>query len=230
MAEVARIRWRTSPPTSIDELLVVSDDGTATLVVRTPRDAGPTIGSYVARPAAGDLSQLAAAAGAAGAGGQLDLDLLLPDGGNPHLWTVAERVATQARATPLATLTFRAHAAPAGGSVTLLAVAAGDRPADFVLDPARLVLHAFDAEGQPLGWQPLPAPQIGFVDRDARGLGGLRVPTSIGPGAFGAIVFDVAPPSASASVAIGVTGTLRAPIESTGSRCDVRTEPAPVHT
>lgn len=219
---VARILWRSPPPTSIDEELIVSDDGAATLIVRTPRDGGPTIGSYAARPDGDDLTRLVAAGP-----DPLQLDVLLPDGGNADLVSIADRVATQARATPLATLTFRAHVA--SGGITLLAVAAGSLAADFVLDPAGLVLHAFDRGGQPLGWQPLPSPEVGFVDRDARGVGGLRARTTIPPGGYGAIVFDVVPaPADSASVAIGITGSLRAPIESSGSRCDVRTALAPV--
>ena len=38
MPEVARIRWQSPPPTSVDEELVVYDDGAAFLVVRSARD------------------------------------------------------------------------------------------------------------------------------------------------------------------------------------------------
>ena len=106
MARVATFAWRTAPPTSVDEVLAVYDDS-AVLVIRRPRQAGATIGSYVARPNAEDRQVLIAAGP-----GPVTFDLLRPvPDAMTALMAAADRVATDSLATPRAIVTFHAHAA-----------------------------------------------------------------------------------------------------------------------
>ena len=124
MAEIARIRWESPPPTSVDEELVVYDDSTALLVVRTSRDGSPVIGTWRTTVAAEDLAVIE--------GQRRNIDVRHPR----MLDTVAataDRVAAKARETPVATATFHAGVMPAGG-VALLAVGGGTAPAEFELD------------------------------------------------------------------------------------------------
>ena len=46
MATLVTVRWRTPPPNSIDERLIVGDDGHARLDVLRPRSLGDTVGTY----------------------------------------------------------------------------------------------------------------------------------------------------------------------------------------
>ena len=87
MAEIARIRWQSPPPTSVDEELVVYDDATALLVVRTSRDGSPVIGTWTATVAAEDLAVLE--------GQRREMDLRHPD-----RWTRWSRPRTGRRRRP----------------------------------------------------------------------------------------------------------------------------------
>ncbi len=209
MRRLATFRWQTPAPTSVDEELVLFDDGTTWLVVRGPRREDATIGSYRSRPADADARQLKAAGD-----GPHSFDLRAPtDPARADLLALAERVAEGCRASPRAVVTFHAHlpaAEPDGtAGITLLAVAGGVDPVEFELDPGPSSIHYLDRNGQPMSWQELPTPQTGFVTPDAEGLGGLHRAAVIRPGAYGAMTFASVRPAGAASAAILVAGWLR---------------------
>jgi hypothetical protein len=230
MARSATFEWHTPPPTSVDEVLALYDDGSAVLVLRRPRREGAAIGSYVAHPAADDARLLAAAGP-----GPVVFDLLAPPpDAAAALMAAADRVAKDGLATPRAVVTFHAHAAgPASGGTlgaTLLAVAGGTVPVEFELDPRSSSVQFFDTGGQPLSWHDLPELPTGFMTSDAEGLGGVLRPAVVKPGAYGAIAFDTKPPAGAASVSILVAGWISDafPDATDPERFQVRTAAAPI--
>ena len=46
MAPLVIVRWRTPPPSSINERLIIGEDGRARLEVLRPRSFGDAVGSY----------------------------------------------------------------------------------------------------------------------------------------------------------------------------------------
>jgi len=230
-SRVATITWRTPPPTSVDEELVVLDDDTAVFVVRRPRRDTSAIGSYAGVPTHADIAALTAA----GAGPQMfDLRAPGPTAGSSVVRDVADRVASELLATPRAVVTFHAHSPGAAGdgaaSFTLLAVGAGTHAVAFQLDPDASSVQFFAADGQPMSWQDLPPLPTGFITPDAEGLGGVRRRAAIAPGAYGAIAFTATPPPGAAQVAILVAGWLSdaLPDVTTPERFLVRTALAPI--
>jgi hypothetical protein len=232
MRRITSFRWQTPAPTSVDEELVLFDDGTTWLVVRGPRREDATIGSFVDRPTDDESGQLTAAGV-----GPHTVDLRTPlDPARADLLALAQGVADGCRASPRAIVTFHAHlpAIEADGSpsITLLAIAGGTDPVEFELDPGPSSIHYLDSSGQPMSWQVLPTPQTGFVTPDAEGLGGLHRAALMRPGAYGAITFPSARPEGAASAAILVAGWLRdaLPDAPNPERFQVRTALAPVPT
>jgi hypothetical protein len=218
VAEIARIRWESPPPTSVDEELVVYDDSTALLVVRTSRDRSPVIGTWRTTVAAEDLAVLE--------GQWRHIDVRH----SRMLDTVAataDRVAAKARETPVATATFHTGVMPAGG-VALLAVGGGSAPAEFELDVDSVVIHVED-EGTEVGWHRLERLKTGFVSPEPAGLGGVGRPAEIAPGAYGAIALAGPPLDEAVAVAIEFAGYLRDGLREHTSyqRFTIRT--APVH-
>lgn len=202
MAETGRVRWQSPPPTSIDEELVVYDDGSAYLIVRTARDRSPVIGTWRAGVDDADLAVLAGLMGQ-----QRTVDLRHHEL-DPVLYA-AERIAAAARDSPVATATFYASSLP-DGEVALLAVGGGTGPADFQLDPDSVLVHLEQADGTEVGWHPMQRLETGFVSPEPQGLGGVGRPAEITPGAYGAIA--LAGPAIERgqgiSVAVEVTGRL----------------------
>lgn len=200
MAEIARIRWQSPPPTSVDEELVVFDGGSAYLVVRTARDGTPVIGTWRTGVGPADLALLA--------GRQLEVDLRHPSD-DPAVMA-AERIAAAARELPVATATFHASVLP-DGEAALLAVGGGEDPAGFQLDPDSVVVHLEDGEGNEVGWHPMQRLGTGFVSPEAVGLGGVGRAAEMEPGAYGAIALTGPPISGErvAAVAIEVSGRLQ---------------------
>lgn len=193
MAETARIRWQSPPPTSVDEELVIYDDGSAYLIVRTARDGSPVIGTWRSDVGPADLEVLA--------GQQHTVDLRHPV--LDPVVSVAERIAAAARSVPVATATFHASALP-DGEVALLAVGGGTGPADFQLDPGSVVVHLEDGDGNEVGWQPMRRLETGFVSPEPEGLGGVGRPAEIAPGAYGAIALGGLPITGGQGVAVAV--------------------------
>jgi hypothetical protein len=207
VARVVEFVWRTPPPTSVDEQLVIYDDGTACLVVRKPRTPSPSIGSYICSPDAAELELV----GSFGPG-TITIDLLHPPGDQRLVaaWPTLERLHDDALEHPEAIATFHAGApATAAAPLSLLVVAAGQRPVQFELNPASSALH-FSQDGQPIAWREFPEIHTGFITPNIVGLGGLRSPAVVEPGAYGAIALDVRPPDGADTVSIQVAGWLRA--------------------
>lgn len=229
MQRVAAFRWGTPPPTSVDEELVLFDDGTARLLVLRPRAGGSAVGAYTCHPVDDDAAALASAGP-----GPTEFDLLAPptDPGTKRLMTVADRTVVAARAAPFAVATFHAKplAAVADGrlAMSLLVVASGTAAVEFELDVPASAAH-FSSAGQPVGWHDLPELPTGFVTRDAEGLGGVRRRARINPGAFGAIAFEVTAPIGASTVAVQVAGWLHdgLPDAPEPRRFEVRTAEAP---
>jgi hypothetical protein len=226
MERVATFAWQTPPPSSVDESLVLYDDGRAWLVVRRPRSRGAAIGSYVAQPAKDDLAALA------GAGpGPITFELLHADPTLTGLMSVADRVAADARDLPMAVATFYGQSLGAAGGrlrMSLAVVAAGERAVQFDLDPAACAVH-FSREGEALAWYELPPPETGFITEDAEGLGGLGRRAIVPPGEWGAISLLVPAPPGPADVSVQVAGWLyeALPDEPTPARFEVRTDRVP---
>jgi hypothetical protein len=227
---LATFTWRSSPPASIEEELVLFDDGSARLLVLRPRDGGPAIGIYACRPAAADAAALAAAGD-----GPTAFDLLEPltDPGLRSLMAAADRVAVAARSEPLAVATFYGRPiAPVADDrlqMSLLVVASGTTRVDFELDMAASAV-LFAEGGRPAGWHDLPELPVGFVTREAKGLGGVRRRAEVDPGAFGALAFEVAVPARTHSVTVQVGGWLYdgLPDEPEPRRFEIRTADAEI--
>jgi hypothetical protein len=222
---VATFDWKTPPPTSVDEQLVLYDDGTAHLVVRRPRSATPAIGSYVYKPHKADFAELAKA-GADGV--TFDLHVAVP-AEQADLQALASRVADGAREKPEATASFyvRPMGAPADGALSLSVgvVAGGKRAVEFDLDQGRCAVH-FTHGGQPAAWYEFPKLEMGFVTPDAELLGGLGTRAVIKPGAWGVVLVKVPVPAEFSAVHAQVAGRLyeALPDEEMGAPYEVRTE------
>ena len=197
MTEIARVRWRSTAPTEVDEELSVDADGTARLVVRTARDGSPVIGTFTTTVAPDDLALLD--------GQRREVDLRLP-AADPVL-TAADAVATAAREHPLATATFYVAAVP-GVGLALQAVGAGDGAAEFQLDPGSAIVHV-ERDGQEIAWHELGRLETGFVSPAPEGLGGVGRAAEIAPGAYGTIALTGAPLTGPGEVAVEVRGRLR---------------------
>jgi hypothetical protein len=215
--EIARIRWQSAAPTSVDEELVVYDDSTAFLVVRSARDGSPAIGTWTAAVGTEDRAVLD--------GQRREVDLRHPEL-DPVLAT-ADRVAADARKTPVATATFHAGAVP-GGGVALLAVGGGTGPAEFELDADSVIVH-LENDGTEIGWHQMDRLGTGFVSPAPEGLGGVGRPAEIGPGAYGVIALNGPPLEEAGAVAIEVAGYLRdaLPEDPSYERFHVRTAAVP---
>jgi hypothetical protein len=212
VTRLATFQWRTPPPTSVDEVLAVYDDGIARLVVRRPRFRSPSVGTFQCQVSPADLEAVAAAGP-----GPVIFDMRIGPDGRPEFDTpaagdTAEQLSVDARASPLAVADFYAQAQPpdpASGrlSVVVQVVARGTDPVEFELDPSRSAVH-FSHDGQPLAWREWPDIPIGFTTPDAQGLGGLRSPAAVRPGQYGALVFEVPVEADAASMSVQVSGWL----------------------
>jgi hypothetical protein len=200
------VLWTTPAPSGVDEELAIFHDGVGLLAVRTSRSLGHSIGTYRCVVGAEDLDALSVA-------GITTIDLLAPRGadGAGALADRADRLAFAALDDPQAVASFQAGVAPDPGggplSVALFVLAAGRRAVEFELDATSLAVE-FLADGQPIGWQPLPSPSIGFVTAAAAGLGGLGTRAVVEPGTYGTILFDVPSPAGTTGIALRVAGWL----------------------
>jgi len=222
---VATFNWRTPPPTSVDEQLVLYDDGTARLVVRSPRSQTATIGTYTHKPDKADFAELTEA----GAGGvTFDLRSAIP-ADRADLQALASRVADEAREKAEATALFyvRAMGAPADGTLTLAVgvLGGGTRTVEFDLDEGKCSVH-FISGGQTNAWQEFSTLETGFVTPDAEGLGGLRRRAEVQPGVYGVVLVKVPVPGQFTGVYAQVGGSLyeALPDEPMGSAYAVRTD------
>ena len=225
MNRVASFYWKTPPPTSVDEQLVLYDDGSVRLVVRRPRTNTPTIGTYADTPDKADFAELSKA-GAAGVTFELR-GPVTPE--IADLQTLASRVADEARQTPEATASFYVQplSGPSGGRVSLAVgvVGQGSRVVEFDVDEAKCAIH-YTSHGQAAAWYEFPKLETGFVTPDAEGLGGLGRRAEVAPGTYGVFVISVPVPDQFNATYAQVAGSLfeALPDEKTGSAYEVRTD------
>jgi hypothetical protein len=100
MATLVTVWWRTPPPSSVDERLIVGDDGRARLEVLRPRASGDTVGSYEGLVEETEVPELIAA------GTDVELDVVVQDPGLAAVAYAADRVAQRLLASPLAVAQF----------------------------------------------------------------------------------------------------------------------------
>jgi hypothetical protein len=174
---LATVRWRTPPPTSIDEELAAYDDGTAWLAVRCSRDSASTIGTWSTSPSPDDHRRLVAE-------GDADVNLIEPG----DLPETAERLRLAALGEPVATARFVAGRTDLA-AVSFGVVAAGNRATELELDPETVSVHV-EQDGATVTWFEASL-ETGFITPEADGLGGLRSRAVLAPGAFGALHLDV---------------------------------------
>jgi hypothetical protein len=178
MQRLVTVRWESPPPTSVDEELAAYDDGTVWLVVRGSRDGSATIGTWSLTPTAEKHAALVAS-------GDSVVDVRHAD----EVSETAELLRSAALAEPVATAKFVA-ARGEGPSVTLAAIGGGTRPIELELQPDSVTVHV-EVDGVTRAWFQADPPVIGFVTRDAVGLGGLGWRAEIPPGTLGAILLEV---------------------------------------
>ena len=225
MERVASFAWQTPPPTSIDEELVLYDDGSAWLVVRRPAADRATMGTFAFTPDRAEFDRLVE-----DAPGSLVFDMLHVPGEMADLQSRARAMADAARATPIAVATFQSRplGAPTADQqlrVALAVVAAGQRAIEFELEPEHCAVHLSNM-GQPVVWHEFPPLETGFITPDAEGLGGLRDRASVAPGQFGALVLAVPSQAGVSAISIQAAGSLydALPDGDKPARFEIRTE------
>jgi hypothetical protein len=225
MATVVTVRWLTPPPSSVDERLVVTDEGLARLDVLRPRTPSGSIGSFQARIDEADVRALAAT------GPNVELNLVVQDPAVAAVAVAADRVARDVRNSPLAVADFSAR--PAGPSadgrltLVLLVTGQGSQPVQFQLDVAQSAVH-YSTGGQPVAWYPLPELPMGFMTVNADGLGGVRQRALVSPGVLGAISLTVPAPAGAAEVSAQLLGSWFLPDDPFPADFEARTEPVPL--
>lgn len=230
MRRLATFAWQSRVLLVVDETLAVYDDGTAWLVVRSPRGMPGMIGTFVVKPARANLAALVS----------VGPEPIVVDPAHPTVDTaaapalaMAERVAASARRRPRAVATFSAGPlAPAAGgrlAMALLVDGKGRDTIEFELDPehCRILLRG---GGREVGSFAMPELGSGFVTQDGEGLGGLRRRARVRPGDFAATAFDVPAPGGAEVVSIDVAGWLSAalPDDPMPQRFAVRTAESPI--
>lgn len=200
MTETATVRWR-SARTGATTAVLTLDGLVARLVVTAEGPAPDTVGHYER-----ELTELPSAA-ALPAASELVYDAEAVS--NDPIRAAAETLAAAVREHPVATAKFVLAPGEPGTTraVTLGVGNQAERPIAFTLDVSQCTVDFF-AAGQAVGWQPFPSLPTGFVTSDAELLGGVRMRAAVGPGVVGAIVFDVAVPSAADEVRAHVAGSL----------------------
>ncbi len=212
---VVTVRWHTSPPTAVDERLVVGADRRARLTVCRPRSHRDRIGTYEGVVSAEDL------AGLTEQGPAIDLDLVVPDPRVAAVGVLADRVADSLRASPTAVASFRVHAMNRV-DLALLVTGEGSRPAEFVLSVPHCAVHWGDGARE-TGWAPLPSLPIGFMTPDAEGLGGVGDRAEVPPGISGAIAFAAPIPVGASQVWVQASGLLFLPDDTVPAAFEILT-------
>ncbi len=229
MTRLGTFRWTSPPPSAVDEVLVLEAD-VAWLVVRRPRRATSTVGSYVGRPDDEDRAALLAAAP-----GPVTFELWPPEAtlDAAALMAVADRVAEGCLATPRATVGFVAAVTDVGADgslgIALLATAAGTDPVVFELAPAASVVHLVGPGGE-VTWASMPTPPTGFVTAQAVGIGGVGMAASLAPGDPVGTTFRVPDAAGATSIEVEVAGWLgdALPDEPTPEGFALRTSGSPI--
>jgi hypothetical protein len=225
MATVVTVRWRTPPPTSIDERLIVDDEGRARLEVLRPRTLGDTVGSYEGTVSEAEVHELTAA------GPDVELDVLAQDPRLAAIAVAADRVAQRLRASPLAVAQFFARPVgavpPLPATLAIGVLGSGSQPVEFQLNLAECAVY-FSSGGTPVSLTPLPDLPMGFTTSDAEGLGGVRQRAIVPPGVIGAISVPMAVPDGADHLSAQVVGSWFLPGESIPEEFEAHTAPQPL--
>lgn len=226
MATLVTVRWRTLPPSSVDERLIIGDDGRARLVVLRPRTLGDTVGTYEGAVEEAEVGELTAA------GGDVELDVRAQD--DPRLGRIAvaaDRVAQRLLSSPLAVAQFFARPVgavpPLPQTLALGVLGGGSQPVEFQLDLAGCAIH-FSFGGTPVSWSPLPELATDFLTPDAAGLGGVRQRAFVEPGVLGASSVPLEIPDGVNELTAQVVGTWFLPDEDSAEDFEARTAPQPL--
>jgi hypothetical protein len=221
MATLVTVRWRTPPPESIDERLIVSDDGHARLDVLRPRSVGDTVGTYQGEVDEAEVRELAAA------GPDVELDAVVQEQQLTIVGIAADRVAQRLRASPLAVAQFFARPVgavpPLPQTLALGVLGGGSQPVEFELDLDECLVH-FSATGTPVSSTSFPELPMGSTTTDAEGLGGVRQRAIIAPGIVGAISVPLVIPDGADELSVQVVGRWFLPGEQTPDDFEARTE------
>jgi hypothetical protein len=225
MATLVTIRWRTPPPSSVHERLVIGDNGRARLEVLRPRTPGDTIGMYEGAVEDSEVGELTAA------GSDVELDVTTQD---PQLGAVvvaADRVAQRLLASPLAVAQFFARpigaVPPLPQTLALCVLGGGSQPVEFQIDLAECAIH-FSSDGTPVSWIPLPELSMGFMTSDAEGLGGIRQRALVEPGVLGTISLPLEIPDGVNELSVQVVGGWFLPGNESAEDFEARTDPQPL--
>jgi hypothetical protein len=225
MATLVTIRWRTPPPSSVHERLVIRDNGRARLEVLRPRTPGDTIGMYEGAVEDSEVGELTAA------GSDVELDVTTQD---PQLGAVvvaADRVAQRLLASPLAVAQFFARpigaVPPLPQTLALCVLGGGSQPVEFQIDLAECAIH-FSSDGTPVSWIPLPELSMGFMTSDAEGLGGIRQRALVEPGVLGTISLPLEIPDGVNELSVQVVGGWFLPGNESPEDFEARTDPQPL--
>jgi hypothetical protein len=222
MATLVTVRWRTPPPSSVDERLIVGDGGRARLEVLRARTFGDTVGSYEGPVEESEVRELITA------GTEVELDVVVQDPELAAVAVAADRVAQRLLASPLAVAQFFAR--PVGdasrGSATLAlgVLGRGSEPVEFQLDLVESVID-FSFDGTPLSRTPLPELPMGFMTPDAEGLGGVRQRATVAPGVLGAISLPLVIPDRADQLSARVVGSWFLPGEALPEAFEAHTAP-----
>jgi hypothetical protein len=225
MTTVVTVRWRAPPPSSIDERLIVDDDGHAWLEVLRPRSPGDTVGTYEGAVEGAEVRELTSA------GSDVELDLVVQDLRLAAVAATADRVAQRLLASPLAAAQFFARPVgavpPLPATLAIGVLGVGSQPVEFELDLAECAVH-FSSGGAPASWIPLPELSTGFMTPDAEGLGGVRQRATVPPGVVGAISVPLVVPDDANELSVRVIGGWFFPGESRPEEFEARTAPQPL--
>jgi hypothetical protein len=221
VAAVVTVRWRTPPPSSIDERLVVTDDGHARLEVLKPRSLGDTVGIYEGAVEESEVRELTAA------GPEVQLDGAAQDPRLAAVAAAADRLAQRLLASPHAVAQFFARPVgavpPLPETLALGVLGGGSQPVEFELNLAECMVH-FSSSETPVSSTPLPELSMEFMTPDAAGLGGVRQRATIAPGIVGTVSAPLVVPDGADELSVQVVGRWFLPDEQRAEDFEARTE------
>jgi hypothetical protein len=220
IAALITVRWRTPPPSSIDERLVVTDDGHARLEVLKPRSLGDTVGTYEGAVEEAEVRELFAA------GPEVELDGAVQDPRLAAVAAAADRLAQRLRASPRAVAQFFARPVgavpPLPETLALGVLGTGSDPVEFELNLAECMVHFSSSETQVS--TPLPELSVEFMTPDAEGLGGVRQRATIAPGIVGTVSMPLVVPEGADELSVQVVGRWFLPDDQGAEDFEARTE------
>ena len=225
MATLVTVRWHTPPPNSVDERLIIGDDGRARLDVLRPRTIGDAVSTYEGAVEESEVRELTAA------GADINLDGVVQDAPLAALAITADQVAQRLLSSPLAVAQFFARpigaVPPLPQTLALGVLGLGLEPVEFQLDLAQCEIQ-FSAGGTEVASTPLPEVPMGFQTADAEGLGGVRQRASVAPDVLGVISVPLVMPDGVDHLSVRVAGGWFLPGEAMPDEFEARTASQPL--